>query len=113
MYNCQIKHMKMTPHGPRRLRKMGYILKFLMNILKSILPTVRNNPPKSNTTIRLLVLAWIAFISLSFLIVTLILLSSGKLSDDVSVAILITSLANIIVAIIGVMAGTSLDSKGD
>lgn len=64
----------------------------------------------SNTRIRLRILSGIAFVALGILAVALFHLIKNPESDNTSMAILISSMSTIVVAIVGVMAGTSLDN---
>lgn len=64
----------------------------------------------SNTKLRLIILAIIAGMSLIIIAVALVHLIRNPELDNTSMAILISSMSTIVVAIIGVMAGTSLDA---
>ena len=64
----------------------------------------------SNTKIRLFMLGGIAGFALIIISAALIHLIKNPELDNTSMAILVSSMSAIVVAIVGVMAGTSLDS---
>ena len=75
---------------------------------------VPQKPKVSLTHLRLWALIIIAGASFVFLVVVLVIIVKGEVNPEdhgIHLAILITSLANILTAIIGVLAGTSIDSS--